>query len=856
MEVLKFSILVSPPIQERSGTFKFVRVLCCSSMSVRSLGDVVARSPSCVTVPEDASVFSLAEALSVDRVDAAAVLSSGTNGLTGIATSRDVAKCIARGENLELLKVSEIMTAHPVTLPPAETPANALALMREGGFRHIPVVSEENGCILGIVDVLSLAYDAITRLQVSYSMMPTRRGFEFMRAARDTMEKPTLRPIVERTPVATLTRENSVVQACETLVREHIAAIVIVDNQAVLDGIFTCRDVVNRVVVERRNPVTTRLGQVMTPNPDSAAADFTILESLQRMQACGFRHLPVVENHTRVVVGICDVLQLASSAISGMGTIADHTPASHSSVDSSTRTRTGQSRGLSSIFSSLFSNPYASREYENVNHDFETVHRQGSSSLSSGLPMQRSVPLPSARRHYSYLGSDHSSSNRYKGMPNDVALASFKFKDLNDEYRRIKVPTLLEHGAYDQFVVDVRRRFAGSSRVGPIKIKYIDEDGDEVLISNDEDLASCFEDFVDSKNKTIQLKVYEVERPSSSHLQSPVSSNASSIIGSPRHQALASGAMKPDGQDTLKASDRLPPTEGTSRVPSIARAASRPVIQTPSMQKVSEAQAKMLDEAMDEAIVLYGEAMALDPDNARAQGGRGAAHLISGNSTGAEEDYRAAIALLESGKGGTIGDVTFEMCIVGLVESLIDQRRYEEAAEIAGRIDSKSGNIGCVDAFRDELDSAGNAAREALEAGEFGDAMSCYSNALRVESAYLQLADDGMGRASLRLGRAKCYKALEDFDMALEDYEAAVKLEPESVAGHKGCGKCLAELEQMDRALEAYERARKLDPADDEVNKEIEIIRSILPDPLESKRAEIAKLGAVLGGMKLRGKQS
>lgn len=826
-------------------------------MSVRSLGDIVARSPSCVTVPEDAIVFSLAEALSTSRVDAAAILTSGTNTLAGIATSRDVAKCIARGEDLQLLKVSEIMTAHPITLPPAETPANALALMRDGGFRHIPVVSEENGCILGIVDVLSLAYDAITRLQVSYSMMPTRRGFEFMRAARDTMEKPTLRPIVERTPVATLTRDNSVVQACETLAREHLAAIVIIDNQGVLDGIFTCKDVVNRVVVEHRNPVTTRLAQVMTPNPDSAAADFTILESLQRMQACGFRHLPVVENHTRVVVGLCDVLQLASSAISGMGTISEQTPSPHSSVDTSTGTRAGLSRGLTSIFSSLFSYPYAPRDDESVNQDVETVHRPGPSSVSSGLPLPRPAPLSSARRQYSYLGSDHSSSGRYKGKPSDVALASFKFKDLNDEYRRIKVPMSLEHGAYDQFVVDVRRRFAGSSSVGPIKIKYIDEDGDEVMISNDEDLASCFEDFVDSKNKTIQLKVYEVDRPSSSHLQSPVSSNASSIIGSPRHQALSSITIKPDGRDTLKASDRLPPTDDDgSRVAGISRAASRLVIQTPSMQKVSEAQAKMLDGAMDDAISLYGEAMALDPDNARAQGGRGAAHLIGGNSTGAEEDYRAAIALLESGKGGAIGDVTFQMCIVGLVEALIDQRRYEEAAEIAGRIGPQSGNSGCEDAFRDELDSAGNAAREALEAGEFGDAMNCYSNALRVESAYLQVAEDGIGRASLRLGRAKCYKALEDFDMAFEDYEAAVKLEPESIAGHKGCGKCLAELEQMDRALEAYERARKLDPGDDEVNKEIEIIQSILPDPLESKRAEIAKLGALLGGMKLRGKQA
>lgn len=808
-------------------------------MSLRSLGDVVSRTGSCVTISEDATVYNLVEALASSRVKAISVLSLETGGLTGIATNRDAAKCVARGEDLRALTVAQIMTPHPVTLPPAETPANALALMREGGFRHVPVVSEDDGTVLGIIDVLDLAYDAITRLQVSYSMIPTRRGFEFMRLARETMEKPTLRPIVENTRAATITGDCSVAEACETLVQERLAAVVVVNEQGVLDGIFTSSDVVKRVIIANRNPVRTNVSQVMTINPDSAASDFTILESLQRMQACGFRHLPVVESHTRVVVGLVDVLQLASAAVSGLETVARHSRSQASNARP-------QLRGFASIFSSLFSSSlYATAEEVEVQQRAQRVQQPKQQPpvppLSTGYC--RSMPVIQGLRGDNHMRSDPTSSlsgSRFRGIPDNVPLASFKFRDINNEYCRIKVPMTFEPGAFDQFVINVRRRFAGSERVGPIKIKYVDEDDDEVLISNDDDLISCFEDFEHFRNRTIHLKVIALDNSTSSQIQSPVSSTPSSVIDSPRHQLLPSAGRQDDGQSFNAPSDTV--SVQNERTGGLARTTSAQVVQTPSMLKANEAQ-KMMFEKVEKSVDLYNEALKLDPKNARALGGRAAAHLINGDSTKAEEGFRAAMELVSDNNGQISDHFTLQSCIVGLVESLIDQRRYEEAVAVARRLDQ--GDTRCIDAFQAELDSASDAARQALEERDFGDAMNCYTNALRVESGYLQLVQDETARASLRLGRAKCYKALCDFDMALEDYEVAVQIESESVAGHKGCGKCFAEMEQFDRALEAYERAQALDPADDEVNKEIEVLKSLRPDPLQGKKEEIAKIGAL-----------
>lgn len=846
-------------------------------MSLRTLGDVIARQGPCLSVTEDASARDLASVLVKHRVDAIVVLTSD-NALAGIATSRDVAKTIARNNDLDSITAAHVMTANPITLPPTNTPANALALMREGRFRHIPVVDGTQ--VLGVVDVLSLAYDAITRLQVSYNMIPTRRAIDLMRAARDNIEKPTLRPILQGAKLATLSRTDTVAKACETIATHHVAAIVIVDEKGILDGIFTCTDLIKRVVAKQRDPTQVLLADVMTSNPDSAGPDFTILESLQRMQACGFRHLPVVEDESRVVVGVVDVLQLASDTLLDMRSIANRSPSptrrgqsrarsparlSKQESFNSTSSGRGQGRGIVAFFGGLFSNSFGQRAASTNDDVPSPVHvnaampaQRHTASLGwhttgiggpSGMPM-RADDSSNTRRHYSYLGSERGGRGRH--ARGDVPLASFKFKDMNQEYRRIKVPMELEKGDYDQFLLDVRRRFAGSSRVGAVKIKYVDEDGDDVVIANDDDLASCFEEFVDKKNKTIHLKVSEANN---SKIQSPISSAPSSVMGSPT-QSCSSGRQV--DLAPLKTTVEPPPVEHPYREPDkptgVYRTVSKSIIHTPSSLKAQEGHKQMLDGNVEDAIALFNEALSLDPENARALGERAAARLLGGNSVQAEEDYRAAIRLLKDGKGGKKGDLAFQMCIVGLVEALIDQRRYEEGVTVGGEIKAEWGNNGCVDAFRDELDSASAAARQALEAGDFGDAMSCFTNALRVESGYLKLVPGESARSSLRLGRAKCYKAMEDYDMALEDYEAAVKIEPESVAGHKGCGKCLAELEQMERALEAYERAHKLDGGDEEVSKEMETIKKMMADPMQGKKEEIAKLGALLGSMKLPGK--
>ena len=70
------------------------------------------------------------------------------------------------------------------------------------------------------------------------------------------------------------------------------SVLVTVDND--LKGIFTERDVVNRVVAERLDALTTTLAQVMTGKPDTVTPDTLAVDALRMMEDGGYRHLPVV----------------------------------------------------------------------------------------------------------------------------------------------------------------------------------------------------------------------------------------------------------------------------------------------------------------------------------------------------------------------------------------------------------------------------------------------------------------------------------------------------------------------------------------------------------------------------------
>lgn len=84
--------------------------------------------------------------------------------------------------------------------------------------------------------------------------------------------------------------------AAQRMKSRRVGAVLVIDADDRLAGIFTERDMVNRVVAESRDPDTTALSEVMTRRPSTIGPDASAIEALRIMNDGGFRHLPIVKN--------------------------------------------------------------------------------------------------------------------------------------------------------------------------------------------------------------------------------------------------------------------------------------------------------------------------------------------------------------------------------------------------------------------------------------------------------------------------------------------------------------------------------------------------------------------------------
>lgn len=118
----------------------------------------------------------------------------------------------------------------------------------------------------------------------------------------------TLRDIVKDRRVYSVDATRTVLEAARYMMEHNVGAVPVLRNGE-LAGIFSERDIMNRVVAVGRTPGTTVVSEVMTANPRAVSADETIEECLFIMHEFGFRHLPIVEGkEVKGLVSLRDIL--------------------------------------------------------------------------------------------------------------------------------------------------------------------------------------------------------------------------------------------------------------------------------------------------------------------------------------------------------------------------------------------------------------------------------------------------------------------------------------------------------------------------------------------------------------------
>jgi len=103
------------------------------------------------SVRPTATVAEAARLLSARRIGAVVVLDAA-GGLLGILSERDIVHAIAgHGARALDMTTAHLMTQQVETASPATTIPQAMAIMTDGRFRHLPVM--DHGRLIGIVSI-------------------------------------------------------------------------------------------------------------------------------------------------------------------------------------------------------------------------------------------------------------------------------------------------------------------------------------------------------------------------------------------------------------------------------------------------------------------------------------------------------------------------------------------------------------------------------------------------------------------------------------------------------------------------------------------------------------------------------
>jgi len=113
----------------------------------REMAEII-RNQQPLTLPPDATVQEACTHMHRRNIGAVLV-TVGDGELIGIFTGRDAVRVLAQGKAAGTTPLKQVMTKDPHHLPPQHTAIHALRLMRDGGFRHVPIV--ESGVVIGVV---------------------------------------------------------------------------------------------------------------------------------------------------------------------------------------------------------------------------------------------------------------------------------------------------------------------------------------------------------------------------------------------------------------------------------------------------------------------------------------------------------------------------------------------------------------------------------------------------------------------------------------------------------------------------------------------------------------------------------
>jgi CBS domain-containing protein len=110
-----------------------------------------------------------------------------------------------------------------------------------------------------------------------------------------------LSSLIKNPKIVTLPPTATVLEAAKKMAEHLIGSIIVMEGEKLV-GIFTERDILNRVVAKDLDPKTTKLAGVMSKNVKTVSIQQTVEACFKQMEETKCRHIPVVNDDK--VVGI------------------------------------------------------------------------------------------------------------------------------------------------------------------------------------------------------------------------------------------------------------------------------------------------------------------------------------------------------------------------------------------------------------------------------------------------------------------------------------------------------------------------------------------------------------------------
>lgn len=110
--------------------------------------------------------------------------------------------------------------------------------------------------------------------------------------------------------VAAVSPDDTVLHALELMAEKNIGAVLVMDEQGMVLGVFSERDLARKLIIKSHSCENEKVGNIMTKKVIFVQLDTSIEQCMNIMTEHHIRHLPVLDNNRVVgIISIGDVVK-------------------------------------------------------------------------------------------------------------------------------------------------------------------------------------------------------------------------------------------------------------------------------------------------------------------------------------------------------------------------------------------------------------------------------------------------------------------------------------------------------------------------------------------------------------------